>query len=525
MHMTARQDIARGNYVEGEQELLSALLPVREQRVPTLAVTPSEVTNNEKSPLPSPGHSDLTASTPCKTEASRGSISEARIRPISLVFLGSAGRHASVLYSDFQEPQQQPQSQQATEQTQHPQTPQQSQPQPSNPQAQSSSQEQEQQMEDEVEAVDNRNTPIVSTGSVGTGRIGDAGIDELIIFDSVLGSAYTGNNRFRFGVEGHGVFAYSGTPDGSSNLMFGTLPVGAIFGEQSKTGYSGLAQLSTNTFGMSIGTSPQGFAVHNLIGGIRYRPLNGWLTVLGVRDSVKDSLLSYAGARDPGTGIRWGGVVANTGTVRFDSAPSSNVRYKTVGEYASGSFSFIQGLHVPDNWSITGNAGLYWQILQGLTVGANANVMHYDKDLKYFSFGQGGYFSPQQFYLASIPISWYSRHPRFEYQLKFSGGVQYLHEAASVFYTASPGSANVTQGIYASGNSTAPNYDADLRMGYRISPHVFLDTFATANNARDYYTQSVGFSLKFMMDRIPTSTDLRINSIPDWTGKQPFSVQ
>lgn len=379
-------------------------------------------------------------------------------------------------------------------------------------------------MEDEVEAVDNRNTPLVITGGVGTGRIGDPGFDQLIIVDSLLGSAYTGNNRVRLGVEGHGVFAFSGTPDGSSTLMFGSLPAGALFGAQSKTGYSGLAQLSTNTFGIAAGTSPQGFAVHNLVGGIRYRPLNGWLTVQGVRDSVKDSLLSYAGARDPGTGIRWGGVVANTGTVRFDSGPSSNVRYKTIGEYASGSYSLIQGLHVPDNWSMAGNAGLYWQVVQGLTVGANANYMHYDKNLKYFSFGQGGYFSPQEYYLASIPISWYSRHPRFEYQVRFSGGVQYLHEAASVFYPASPGSATVTQGIYASNNSTAPNYDADIRMGYRVAPHLYLDTFATANNSRAYYTQSVGFSLKFTVDRIPTSTDLRINAIPDWTGKQPFSV-
>jgi hypothetical protein len=239
---------------------------------------------------------------------------------------------------------------------------------------------------------------------------------------------------------------------------------------------------------------------------------------------VKDSLLSYAGARDPGTGIRWGGVVANTGTVNFNSAPSSNVRYKTIGEYASGSYSLIQGRHVPDNWSATANAGLYWQIVQGLTVGANATGMHYDKNLKYFSFGQGGYFSPQQYYLGSIPISWYSRHPRFEYELRFSGGVQYLKENSSLFYPVSPGSAAVTQGTYASNTSVAPNYDANIRMGYRVSPHVYLDTFATANNSRNYYTQSAGFNLRFMMDRIPTSTDLRINAIPDWTGKQPFSI-
>ena len=110
-------------------------------------------------------------------------------------------------------------------------------------------------------------------------------------------------------------------------------------------------------------------------------------------------------------------------------------------------------------------------------------------------------------------------------EVKFSGGVQYLHEDASLFYPVLPGSANVIQGTYAPDKSTAPNYDADIRLGYRLTPHMYLDIFATANNAQNYYSQSVGFSLKFMLDPIPTSTDLRANSIPDWTGKQPFSVR
>ena len=532
LHMTARQDIARGNYDEGEAELRSALVALREQDPPSLpaktAASVNEDAGADSLHIVRDGSNDQAGSTqsaqPCKAETSRG-VNEARIRPMSLVFSVSHVNKAYLRYAAFQESQQPQQQQQPEPPQQQPQQAQQMlQPSPQPQTQRPPQQQQEEQMEDEVDAVQNRNTPVTTTGAVGTGRIGDAGIDRLIIGDTLLGSAYTASNRVRLGIEGHGVVAYSGTPDGSSTLMFGTLPAGALFGTQSKVGYSGLAQLSTNTFGMAFGTSPQGFAVHNLIGGIRYRPNNGWLTIEGIRDSVKDSLLSYAGARDPGTGIRWGGIVSNTGTVRVDSAPSTNIRYKTIGEYASGSYSFIQGQHVPDNWSVSGNAGLYWQIVQGLTVGVNANAMHYDRDLKYFSFGQGGYFSPQEFYLASIPISWYSRHPRFEYEVRFSGGVQYLHEAASPFYPVLPGSAAITQGTYASDNTTAPNYDAVMRMGYRVTPHVYFDTFATANNSQNYYTQSVGFNLRFMVDRIPTSTDLRVNSIPDWTGKQPFSV-
>lgn len=380
-------------------------------------------------------------------------------------------------------------------------------------------------MQDEVDAVENRNTPVMSAGGVGAGRVGDPGFDQLLIMDTLLGAAYTASNRVRFGIEGHGVYASAGTPNGSSNLRFGSLPAKATFGDQSGLGYSGIAQLSTNTFGLMVGSSPHGFPVHSVIGGFRFRPHNGWLTLLGGRDSVKDSLLSYAGARDPVTGARWGGVFSNAITSRFDSAPSSNLYYKTIGEYASVSFSFLQGLHVPNNWGAAGNAGLYWQAVQGLTLGVNVTGMHYDRNLNFFSFGQGGYFSPQQYYLASMPISWYSHKQRFEYQIKFSGGMQYLQQDASPIYPVSPRVTVAAARMYPSLSSMTPNYDADIRMGRRISPHVYLDMFATANNARDYYAESVGFSLKVMVDRVPTSTDLLVNSVPDWTGKQPFAIR
>ncbi len=535
MHMTARQDIARGDYDEGEQELKSALQSLQDQDAstskPARARSDADASGADNSPVAtrntaSAGNGSTESAPPCRAEASGGAINQAHIRPTSLVSHLSRGQGAYLRFAAFQ--QQQPPPQQPGPPQPQPQPAQQpsqqSQPQPQGQQTRSQP-PQQQQMEDEVEAVDDRNTPIVSVGGLGSGRVGDAGIDRLIVLDSVLGSAYTVSNQVRFGVEGHGVYASSGTPDGSSKLPFGTLPAGAQFSDQSKTGYSGLAQLSTNSFGLAFGTSPQGFAVHNLIGGFHYRPANEWVSIEGVRDSVKDSLLSYAGSQDPGTGLIWGGAVANTGTIRFDSAPPvSSAVYKTVGGYAAGSYSFVQGLNIPNNRGITGNAGLYWQIVPGLTLGANANAMHFDRNLKYFSFGQGGYFSPQQYYLASIPISWYSRQPRFEYEIRFSGGVQYLQEGSTPFYPVLPGSAAVTQGTYASDSSTEPNYDADIRLGYRVAPRVYLGTFATANNARNYYTQSVGFSLKFMMDPIPTNTDLRVNSIPDWTGHQPFSV-
>ncbi|HLJ78516.1 MAG TPA: cellulose synthase subunit BcsC-related outer membrane protein [Acidobacteriaceae bacterium] len=510
MHMKARQDIARGDYDEGERELRSALTALNEEGASTpetKAAASSLDQQQSAAPLAVQDDSAAEPGAPqsapsCSSQSSAGSLGGGSIRPIALTFVVPRG---------FIQ-QQNPVGQDANSQV-------------SSPPAQVQKQQQQQQMQEEVEAVDDRNTPLTDVGGLGAGRIGDPGIDQLIVGESILSGAYTASNQVRLGIEANGVYAYSGTPDGSSKLKYGTLPAGAAFAQQDQFGYGGSAQLSTNTFGIMAGVSPQNFPVHNIIGGIRYRPFNGPLTFLGLRDSVKDSLLSWAGARDPGTGIRWGGVISNTGAVKFDTNPVNGSIYRRFGAYGSGSYSLLQGRNVPDNWSMVGNAGFYWQMIQGLAVGGNASAMHYDRNLKYFSFGQGGYFSPQEYYLASIPISWYARHPRFEYQVKFSGGVQYLHEASTLYYPVLPGTTRVLQGRYAANNGAAANYDAEIRLGYRMTPYLYFDTFATANNSENYYSQSVGFNLKFMLDPIPTRTDLRINSIPDWTGKQPFAIQ
>lgn len=514
MHLKARQDIARGDYDAGERELQTALVALRTEgaSAPMAKAVVSSSDRQDAEPSlavqdNSPATSgSLQSPATCRPASPAGTTSEASIRPIALILTVPRGQ------SQEQNPGQSQDGQGAGNQP------------PAAP-VQVQRQKQEQQIQDEAEAVDDRNTPLTDVGGLGAGRLGDPGIDQLIVGESILGGTYTVSNQVRLGIQANGVYANSGTPDGGSKLKYGTLPAGALFGQQDQFGYGGSVQLSTNTFGVMGGTSPQNFPVHNFIGGIRYRPLNGPFIFMGVRDSVKDSLLSWAGARDPGTGLRWGGVISNTGTVKFDSAPANGSVYKRFGEYGSASYSLLQGRNVPDNWSILANAGLYWQVIQGFTVGGNASAMHYDRNLKYFSFGQGGYFSPQTYYLASIPIGWYARHPRFEYEVKFSGGVQYLHEASTLYYPVLPGSTRVLQGRYAANNGAAPNYDADIRLGYRVTPYMYFDTFATANNSENYYSQSVGFNLRFMLNPIPTRTDLRVNSIPDWTGKQPFSIQ
>jgi tetratricopeptide (TPR) repeat protein len=489
LHMTGKQFIVQGNYKEGERYLKLALAASRQQESPRSSgpqpaedafegQATSSLSSVAASAVPPPSSSS--GATAC--ELTTGSApSDLRVRPMRQTSTYSTSDDVEI--------------------------------------------EEVHNIQDEIDVVQNRNTPFVASTDVVSGRTGDPGFGRLIVEEGSMSDFYTASNTVRFGVGGHGVYLFSGAPNGSSGYRFGSLAQGATFGEQSALGYAGEAQLSMSTFGLMFGITPQGFPVHNFTGGLRFRPLNGPFTFMAQRDSVKDSILSYAGARDPGTGIVWGGVVSNTGTVQLKWDPSPNGRNSRVGMYISGGGGFLQGRNVPDNWEAQGNAGVYGRIVKGLTLGVNAGGMHYDKNLRFFSLGQGGYFSPQEYGVASIPISYFARHRRFEYRIRVSGGVQYISEDASLFYPTAAGAVLANQGFYTSQVHTGPNYNVDLRLGYRVSPHAYFETFATANNARNYTYQSAGFSLKFLIRRLPTDTDLHPNSIPDWQGNPPFGIE
>jgi len=63
-----------------------------------------------------------------------------------------------------------------------------------------------------------------------------------------------------------------------------------------------------------------------------------------------------------------------------------------------------------------------------------------------------------------------------------------------------------------------------FRTHYRVTDHVNFGFFVSADNARNYATQTAGFSLKFLVHRVPTNPDLQVHSIPDWRGNAPFDL-
>ncbi len=378
-----------------------------------------------------------------------------------------------------------------------------------------------QSLEDKLASIEGRNSPFMQSQMSVQGRSGQAGFDRLLIEQADFEASSTIANTVRVSVDVKPTYLDGGTASGNSTLGFGRSPVGSTFGPQTASGIAADAQLSTQSLGLHFGSSPQGFLTHEIIGGLRFQPANGPITFLIERDNVKDTMLSYAGARDPVTNQVWGGVVANSATVLGHWGDDKS------GLYASLGYESLTGTGVESNRAINGNFGTYWKIYSrkegSLTLGTNFSAMHYDKNLRFFTTGQGGYFSPQQYFLFGVPFRWTGIYNnRLQYVISGSLGTQHFEEDESPYF---PLDGKPEAGkMYPTETSTGANFSFDARLNYQLAPHWFVGAWANANNARDYTASSAGLFVKYTFQPKPLGFENQIAAVPDWRGQQPFSL-
>jgi Tfp pilus assembly protein PilF len=378
-------------------------------------------------------------------------------------------------------------------------------------------------LEDKLAGLENRNSPFLNAGTTVQGRSGQAGFDRLLIEEANFEASTTIADQLRISLLAKPTFLDGGTADKNSTVSLGTAPVGSTFKTQTASGVAGEAQLSTQDFGVRLGSSANGFLVRNFIGGVRWQPGNGPLSFLIDRDDVKDTLLSYAGTHDPISGQTFGGVVATGGSLNGHWGTDLSGFYTSIGYHS------LTGKQVADNSSINGNFGVYWKAFSSpagnLTLGLNFSALHYEKNLRYFTLGQGGYFSPQQYYLFGIPFRYAGTYKsRLQYSVSGSLGLQHFEENDSPYFPLNASLQMASGNMYPAYASTGANFSFDGRINYQINPQLFLGFFVSANNARNYVTSSAGLSVTYSFDPKPESLDHPVSSVPDWKGQQPFSL-
>jgi len=362
-------------------------------------------------------------------------------------------------------------------------------------------------------------------------RSGQPGYDRLAAYTGQIeGSSMLGPG-VRATVIARPVLLDSGEATSTATLQQGTLPAGSVPYIQSAAGIGGEFQLRTANFGASLGYTPHGFLVENVTGGLYVHPPTSHFTLTLTRDSIFDTQLSYAGLRDLGSrsatyvGNTWGGVIANSGQLQLVFSKSNS------GWYIQGGGQYITGLHVQDNYRLDGDAGAYWGVWHhpeygNLTIGMNFFGMHYNHNLRYFTYGQGGYFSPAAYMLAGIPITFNGHYgPKFHYRAGGSLGVQAFQEDSTPFYPLDPAIQFARNNpYYPEQTNVGGNYSVDAEGAYAIAEHWYVGGYLNFNNSRDYASEKVGFFLRYLFRPQPMIEENGPTGLFPIQGLRPLQV-
>ncbi|MBI0331092.1 cellulose biosynthesis protein BcsC [Burkholderia plantarii] len=364
---------------------------------------------------------------------------------------------------------------------------------------------------DELAAINREQSSSVSAGLVFRNRAGEDGLSTLNDIEAPIeGRIKAGNGHLVITATPVTLDAGTGVDDIPTHARFGSglsqtaSPAGG-YGSQTAMGVGVSLGYETKSIKADVGSTPVGFRYQTAVGGLEY---NGGFndkvsySLAVTRRAVTDSLLSYAGARDAATGEEWGGVTKSGGRAALGWDDGTN------GLYVNGELMYYAGHHVANN--IGGKAGggfytrLYKDAQQTLTAGVNATWMSFDKNQSYFTYGQGGYFSPQQYVILNIPLEYAGRSGPFTYDIKGSAGLQHYRQNAARYFPLDPGldgsaaanrdtaiAANSTlvldsNATYPGQSKTSFSYSLYASGEYQLAPQVAVGAMASFGNAYQY---------------------------------------
>ncbi|WP_333993448.1 cellulose synthase subunit BcsC-related outer membrane protein [Burkholderia orbicola] len=280
-------------------------------------------------------------------------------------------------------------------------------------------------------------------------------------------------------------------------------PPGSL--HQSTTGVALGAGYLSDAWRFDLGTSPLGFPVHYLVGGVRYRFDAGpaSFSVNASRRPETSSVLSYAGMRDPWTGAVWGGVRRDGVNLR------ASVDVGRTNLFAELGAGVLSGRNVERNAEVTLRTGftvpVYERATMKVSTGLVGNAWHYAQNLRYYTYGQGGYYSPQRYLSLGVPIEWAGRHDALSWDLTVTGGISNSYEKDSLYYPtfSDQRAAQVQAGFVYAGSSTRGvsfSYGVNGIVEYRVNPHLSVGAQLHIDRSHDYAPSSALVYLRYAFD-------------------------
>lgn len=257
-----------------------------------------------------------------------------------------------------------------------------------------------------------------------------------------------------------------------------------------------------------VGSTPLGFPLQTFVGGLGWSQSFGdfSVSVVGSRRLVRDSLVSMGCAVDPVEVETWGLVTGNGG--RFDVS----YEHGPMLYYGFGGFDWLHGTHVVTNRMGQGGAGVRWGFHErsawSFKTGLSLGLMGYAENQRYFTWGHGGYFSPQFFFNGAIPLIIEGDSDRIFARMEADVGINYFREDEVPYYPldASMQEARALK-MNADGEPVAVMYEEQGsiglagnfrgRLAYRVSGQLLIGAEVRAHYAHDYQEYYGGIFLGY----------------------------
>ncbi len=136
----------------------------------------------------------------------------------------------------------------------------------------------------------------------------------------------------------------------------------------------------------------------------------GWSAFFGIGEPVRDSLLSWRGMR-LADGASWGAVQRTEigARARWQVAPRWNIS-------AGTQLQWLTGMNVVRNFGVSTDVSAAYDLrlrhFDYFSVGPALHYLGYDRNENFYSWGQGGYYSPQSSLSTGIALQWLSQEGR-----------------------------------------------------------------------------------------------------------------
>ncbi len=293
-------------------------------------------------------------------------------------------------------------------------------------------------LDSRISAIQLQIAPYIGASTALQLRSGSAGTSQLANFGVPLEGSFSPGGVGRLTFDATPTYLNAGTVGSSifdqENIGSAVLG-GPAAGTQTATGVGLDLSYVEKWLSVDAGTTPLGFTVSNFVGGIEIAPSIGQdliLRLTGERRAVIDSLLAYSGSVDPRTGVTYGGVTRTRVHGQLEFSPGQ------ANFYAGGGYDWLDGQNVVSNTELELGAGgsypVYKTPADEVRVGLDLIYFGYGTNEDHFTDGYGGYFSPQDYVAAVIPVTWTANRGPLTFKVGASLGLQsFTANAGQVF--------------------------------------------------------------------------------------------